>query len=61
MTAKKHRMVKAAAADGSPAMAATVYNERPQVELVHDKFHVYTLLGEAVDKVRRAEAKELAA
>ena len=42
-------------------MAATVYNERPQVELVHDKFHVYTLLGEAVDKVRRAEAKELAA
>jgi hypothetical protein len=41
MTAKRRRMVKAAAADISPAMAATVYNEIPQGELAHNKFHVY--------------------
>ena len=58
---KQRAAVKAAAADMSPAMAAAVHSELPQAELVHDKFHVSKLLGEAVDKVRRAEAKKLAA
>jgi transposase len=42
-------------------MAAAVHSELPQAELVHDKFRASKLLGEAVDKVRRAEAKKLAA
>jgi len=58
---KQRAAVKAAAADMSPAMAAAVHSELPEAELVHDKFHVSKLLGEAVDKVRRAEAKKLAA
>jgi transposase len=31
----------------------------PNAELVHDKFHVSKYLGEAADKVRRQENKEL--
>jgi len=31
----------------------------PQAEIVHDKFHVSKYLGEAVDKIRRQENKEL--
>jgi transposase len=31
----------------------------PQAKIVHDKFHVAKYLGEAVDRVRRAEHKEL--
>jgi transposase len=31
----------------------------PEAEIVHDKFHVAKYLGEAVDKVRRAEHKTL--
>lgn len=53
--------VRAAAADMSVAIATAVHCQLPQAELVHDKFHVSKLLGEAVDKVRRAEAKLLAA
>lgn len=33
----------------------------PQAALVHDKFHVAAHLNEAVDRVRRAEHKELMA
>jgi transposase len=31
----------------------------PNAEVIHDKFHVSKYLGEAVDKVRRQENKEL--
>ena len=33
----------------------------PEADIVHDKFHVSKYLGEAVDKVRRQEHKELMA
>jgi len=33
----------------------------PQAKVVHDKFHVTSFLGEAVDKVRRKEHRELKA
>ena len=33
----------------------------PEADIVHDKFHVSKYLGEAVDKVRRQEHKELLA
>ncbi len=45
----------------SPADAAAVRAKRPAAEIVHDRFHVSKLLGEAVDKVRRAEHQQLAA
>lgn len=50
----------AAAADMSPAIARGIHRELKNVEVVHDKFHVSKILGEAVDKVRREEAKKLA-
>lgn len=31
----------------------------PQADIVHDKFHIAKYLGEAVDKVRRAENRSL--
>lgn len=53
--------VKAVAADMLPAYAAATAAVLPQADLVHDKFHIAKHLGEAVDRVRRAEAKALAA
>ncbi|HVJ80582.1 MAG TPA: ISL3 family transposase [Planctomycetia bacterium] len=57
---EQRREVKAVAADMAPAYAAAVAATLPQADLVHDKFHVAKHLGEAVDKVRRAENKALA-
>jgi len=45
--------IQAAAADMSAAIATAIHAELPQAELVHDKFHVSKLLGQAVDKVRQ--------
>ncbi len=39
----------------------TIEKQVPGAAIVHDKFHVSKYLGEAVDKVRRAEHKELMA
>jgi len=39
----------------------TIEKELPEADIVHDKFHVSKYLGEAVDKVRRQEHKELMA
>ena len=41
------------------AYANAVAKHLPNAELVHDRFHVAKHLGEAVDKVRRAENKAL--
>jgi transposase len=57
----QRKQVQAVAADMAPAYAAAVAATLPAAELVHDKFHVAKHLGEAVDKVRRAENKALAA
>ena len=38
-----------------------VEKEVPDADIVHDKFHVSKYLGEAVDKVRRQEHKQLMA
>jgi transposase len=53
--------VKAVAADMSASYAAAVAKVLPKAKLVHDRFHISKLLGDAVDKVRRSESKELAA
>lgn len=61
LPAAQRANVEAAAIDMSPAYAAAVRAKLPQAEIVHDRFHVSKLLGEAVDKVRRAEHKQLLA
>lgn len=53
--------VEAAAIDMSAAYAAAVRAKLPSADIVHDRFHVSKLLGEAVDKVRRGEHKDLLA
>lgn len=51
--------VEAAAMDMAAGFAAATRVAAPQAVIVHDKFHVAKLLGEAVDQVRRQEAKAL--
>lgn len=58
---KQRQEVAAVAVDmWEPFMNATK-EKVPQAALVHDKFHVAAHLNEAVDRVRRAEHKELMA
>lgn len=47
--------IEAAAIDMSAAYAAALARVLPEAAVVHDRFHVSKLLGEAVDKVRRGE------
>ena len=51
--------VKAVAMDMSATYEAAVREVLPKADIVHDRFHVSKLLGEAVDKVRRGECKDL--
>src|SRR5204863_8746548 len=51
--------VQAAAMDMSAGFAAATREEAPQAAIVHDKFHVSSMLNEAVDKVRRREHRQL--
>ncbi len=51
--------VEAVALDMWQAFANAVRTVIPQVEIVHDRFHVSKHLNEAVDKVRRKANKEL--
>ena len=53
--------VEAVAMDMSAGYAAAVSEVLPEAAIVHDRFHVSKLLGEAVDQVRRAEHKQLCA
>lgn len=56
---KSRKRVEAVAMDMSAAFEAATVQEAPDAQIVHDRFHVAKLLGEAVDKVRRQEAKVL--
>jgi transposase len=47
--------------DMSAAYQAAVAQVLPAADVVHDRFHVSKLLGEAVDKVRRGENQQLPA
>lgn len=53
--------VQAVAMDMWPAYMSAVQQRLPQADLVHDRFHVAKYLNEAVDAVRRAEHRALAA
>ena len=53
--------VEAVAMDMSASYEAAVRECLPKADIVHDRFHVSKLLGEAIDKVRRGEHKRLMA
>ena len=53
--------VEAVAVDMWEPFIQTIQTQLPEADIVHDKFHVSSYLGEAVDKVRRQEHKELLA
>jgi transposase len=53
--------VEAVAVDMWEPFIQTIQMQVPDADIVHDKFHVSQYLGEAVDKVRRQEHKELLA
>jgi transposase len=53
--------IEAVAVDMWEPFIQTIQTQVPDADIVHDKFHVSKYLGEAVDKVRRQEHKELLA
>ena len=61
LSSEQKQMVEAVAVDMWEPFIQTIQREVPDADIVHDKFHVSKYLGEAVDKVRRQEHKELMA
>jgi transposase len=61
LTPAQKQAVAAVAVDMWDPFIQTIHKEVPDADIVHDKFHVSKYLGEAVDKVRRQEHKELLA
>lgn len=61
LSPEQKQAVEAVAVDMWEPFIQTIEKQVPDADIVHDKFHVSKYLGEAVDKVRRAEHKELMA
>jgi transposase len=61
LSAEQKQGVEAVAVDMWEPFIQTIQRQVPEADIVHDKFHVSKYLGEAVDKVRRQEHKELLA
>lgn len=61
LSAEQKQSVEAVAVDMWEPFIQTIQKQVPDADIVHDKFHVSKYLGEAVDKVRRQEHKELMA
>jgi transposase len=61
LTPEQKEAVQAVAVDMWEPFIQTIRQAAPEADIVHDKFHVSKYLGEAVDKVRRREHKELLA
>ena len=61
LSAEQKQDVEAVAVDMWEPFIRTIQEQVPEADIVHDKFHVSKYLGEAVDKVRRQEHKELMA
>jgi transposase len=61
LSPEQKQAVEAVAVDMWEPFIQTIQKQVPGADIVHDKFHVSKYLGEAVDKVRRAEHKELMA
>jgi transposase len=58
---EQKQAVEAVAVDMWEPFIRTIETQVPEADIVHDKFHVSKYLGEAVDKVRRQEHKDLMA
>lgn len=61
LSLEQKQAVEAVAVDMWEPFIKTIEEHVPEADIVHDKFHVSKYLGEAVDKVRRTEHKELMA
>lgn len=61
MTEAQREAVEAVAMDMHQPYVLATQIALPEATIVFDKFHIAKLAGEAVDQVRRAEAKKLAA
>jgi transposase len=61
LSTEQKQAVEAVAVDMWEPFIQTIRQQVPDADIVHDKFHVSKYLGEAVDKVRRQEHKELMA
>jgi transposase len=61
LSPEQKQAVEAVAVDMWEPFIQTTQAQVPDADIVHDKFHVSKYLGEAVDKVRRQEHKELMA
>jgi transposase len=61
LSPEQKQAIEAVAVDMWEPFIQTIKKQVPQADVVHDKFHVSKYLGEAVDKVRRQEHKELMA
>lgn len=59
LPAPQRGKVEAATMDMGANFAAATRQAAPLADIVHDRFHVSKLLGEAVDKVRREEHRRL--
>ena len=61
LSPEQKQAVEAVAVDMWEPFIRTIEKEVPDADIVHDKYHVSSYLGKAVDKVRRQEHKELMA
>ena len=61
LTPEQKQAVEAVAVDMWEPFIRTIEKEVPDADIVHDKYHVSSYLGKAVDQVRRQEHKELMA
>jgi transposase len=61
LSPEQKQAVEAVAVDMWEPFIQTIQKQVPDADIVHDKFHVSKYLGEAVDKVRRQEHRDLMA
>jgi transposase len=59
LPADQRKKIISVSMDMSPAYQAAAAQALPGASVVFDRFHISKLLGEAVDKVRRAEHRQL--
>jgi len=59
MTETQKASVKAVAADMWEPFANAIKECLPSADIVHDKYHIVSYLGEGVNKVRKSENREL--
>jgi len=56
---RKRAKIKAVAMDMSPAYMQAVHAVFPEVDLVHDPYHVVAIVNRAIDETRRDMARQL--